>query len=403
MRSLRIIFLKDLMDTLRDRRALIVSVLMPILLFPLLMLILVGVQTRLQETDSERTLRLGIVHHGNAQDWVNGLRNRKGISIVDGFGVTDITGKLDRDEVDAVVLMSRDYDEMHRSDTGTAHISLYYRGGRKLWVRDRISDDLDKLRNQLQDARYSALGISRDQLKVVEWSSVDLSSVREILGMVGGGFVPYFFVLIAFVGCMQPAVDLGVGEKERGSMETLLCAPVGKLSILGGKFFVVACFGLMSALLSVVSLFASVQMVSWFFPDAMPAMIMDTLWDLLRPGVILLIIALLIPICAVFGSVMLCLSMVSNSFKEAQSLMSPLLLVVIVPVAIGLQPGLDIGYRTLMIPFLNVTLITKAIIAGSATVGQILTCFGSMGALAIGSLLICRLVLNRETVWLRNT
>jgi len=119
--------------------------------------------------------------------------------------------------------------------------------------------------------------------------------------------------------------------------------------------------------------------------------------------VILLIIALLIPICAVFGSVMLCLSMVSNSFKEAQSLMSPLLLVVIVPVAIGLQPGLDIGYRTLMIPFLNVTLITKAIIAGSATVGQILTCFGSMGALAIGSLLICRLVLNRETVWLRNT
>lgn len=403
MRSIWVIFCKDLVDTLRDRRALLASVLMPILLFPLLMLIMVGVQSKMRETDSERTLRLGIVHHGNAKEWVDELRRRKGISVVDDFGVTGIAAKLDRDEVDAVILMSRDYDAMRKSETGTAYMSLYFRGGRKLWVKDRISDDLDQLREELQDARYAGLGISRSQLKVMEWGAVDLSTVREILGMVSGGIVPYFFVFLAFIGCMQPAVDLGVGEKERGSLETLMCAPVGRLSILAGKFLVVSGFGLMSALLSVASLFVSVQMVSVFFPDAMPAMIMDTLWDILRPGVILLILALLIPICVVFGSVMLCLSMVSNSFKEAQSLMSPLLLIVIVPVAIGLQPGLEIGARTLLIPFLNVTLITKAIIAGSATASQILICFGSMGALAILSLLICRLVLNRETVWLRNT
>ena len=88
----------------------------------------------------------------------------------------------------------------------------------------------------------------------------DIASQRERIGKSVGGFLPYIFVLMCFMGCMYPALDLGAGEKERATLETLLVAPVSKIQILLGKCGVIVLSGFASIANSFIGFFVAVML-----------------------------------------------------------------------------------------------------------------------------------------------
>ena len=100
---------------------------------------------------------------------------------------------------------------------------------------------------------------------------------------------------------------------------------------------------------------------------------------------------------------MLSLSIFAKSFKEAQSLINPLMIFVIIPSFIGMMPGMTLSATTAMIPILNVSLATKAIIAGTITPGILAEVYLSQIAIAVVSLIVCTRLFGRESLVFRGS
>jgi sodium transport system permease protein len=99
-----------------------------------------------------------------------------------------------------------------------------------------------------------------------------------------------------------------------------------------------------------------------------------------------LVLSLLIPLTIFFAGVLLSVSLAARSFKEAQSMISPLNIAVVLPAAIGMIPGVKLTYTTAVIPILNVSLATKEIIAGTIRTPHLVLVYVSLITLAIASL-----------------
>ena len=127
-----------------------------------------------------------------------------------------------------------------------------------------------------------------------------------------------------------------------------------------GKLLVVSLTGLVSGLVSVLGISSSL-----FFIDNIPEQIQSTIMELISPFMVLSVIILMIPIAIFFASMLLSISFYARSFKEAQSLMAPLNMVIIVPLFLSLGPGMEIDHATALMPLINVGLLTKEILAGS--------------------------------------
>jgi sodium transport system permease protein len=106
-----------------------------------------------------------------------------------------------------------------------------------------------------------------------------------MFGKFAGGILPYFFIAFGFMGCMYPAIDLFTGEKERGTLETLLTTPVKRWKILIGKMLVVVTSGLMASTFSLIGLFLSIESLD---PQKAPEII-AIVDDILSPAFILML------------------------------------------------------------------------------------------------------------------
>ena len=195
---------------------------------------------------------------------------------------------------------------------------------------------------------------------------------------------------------MYPAIDLGAGEKERGTIETLLVSPATRFQIVMGKFIVVTLSGIISATLTFVGLYATLKLNS-----EIPSEILDLILRVIDINSIIVIFTLIIPISVFFAGVLLSFSFFANSFKEAQSIMTPFNFIVIIPAFIGTLPGMKLTFVTAMIPILNVSLASKEIISGTINNFNLAVVYISMFLLAAISLFICIKLFSREDVIFR--
>jgi sodium transport system permease protein len=197
---------------------------------------------------------------------------------------------------------------------------------------------------------------------------------------------------------MYPAIDLAAGEKERGTMETLLTAPVSRFQILLGKFAVVVMAGILSAVVSLLGVYVAVRQIREIPPE-----LIQLIMSILDVQTIFLVLSLLLPLTVFFAAVLLSLSVFSRSYKEAQSLISPLSIVIILPVLVGVMPGVQLDAVTAMIPVLNVSLATKEIIAGTIKPQLLTEVYVTLVALASLSLWGCAKWFSREETIFRGT
>jgi len=395
MKILRTIFLKELLDTIRDRRTLFVMVIFPLLLFPLLMTAITAVQTSQIKKAEDKVLRVGLVLNGNAAGLRTLLTSREGFAVVEGIHPDSAHAFLERDSLDAAIIVSDGFDRTVENG-GKGTVTFAYRFTDEYSIAERrLKEALREFEKGLVGKRFARLGVQPDIVEAVTLQEQDITPLKEKLGRTIGGLLPYLFVIFCFMGSMYPAIDLAAGEKERGTIETLLTAPVGRFQILLGKFGVVVLTGLLSAAVSMLGLYVAVSRN----PD-MPQEMLGAVTSILDPATILLVLSLLLPLAMFFAAFLLSLSFYARSYKEAQSLISPLTIVIILPVAVGMIPGIELTPVTAMIPVLNVSLATKEIIAGTIAPGMLAIVYGSLLALAGLSLWACaRWVEREETIF----
>jgi sodium transport system permease protein len=392
MKTVAVVFKKELIDTIRDRRTLMFMIVIPLLLFPVLFKILFTVQERQTRKAEEKTLRVALVDNDNARRFSDILSARDDLLLVGDVPVDSISVFISDDRIDAAFVVSSDFDE-DVEDLEPGRIDFYFKStDDKRIVRNRLQDIVDDYEETILEERFERLDLDDNVVDGVDLKSHNIASMKEQFGKQVGGFLPYIFILFCFMGSMYPAIDLGAGEKERGTMETLLTAPVNRFHILLGKFGVIVLTGMASAVVSMFGLYLGFRQ-----SKELPPEIFDVIVRILGADTILLIFSLLLPLTVFFAGVLLSVSLSARSFKEAQSLMTPLNIAVIIPAAIGMMPGVSMNFTTALIPVLNVSLATKEIIAGTMTTGNMVLVYASLSAFALVSLWGSALWFKRES------
>jgi sodium transport system permease protein len=200
---------------------------------------------------------------------------------------------------------------------------------------------------------------------------------------------------------MSPAIDLTAGEKERGTMETILCCPVGRTELVLGKFLMVLTASVGTVVLSLLSMGATFQFAKRVLAGSAPREVLQTVATI-DIGGLAGVFLMLLPVAVMLSAALLMVGLFSKSFREAQSYCGPLMLVVIVPAIAGMLPGMELNASLAVVPLLNVSLVCKEMISGTWHWNYILLIFGSACLYATAALAAAVWMFHREEVLFRS-
>jgi sodium transport system permease protein len=209
---------------------------------------------------------------------------------------------------------------------------------------------------------------------------------------------------------MYPAMDLTAGEKERGTMETLLCSPVARTDLVLGKFLMVLTGSLSAMLLSLLSMGLSAAVAGVLFVNgggaklaaaANQAKAATGVMPMIDPLGLVGVLAMVFPVAVLFSAVIFTVALFAKSYKEAQSYVAPMIFVVIMPAVVGMLPGIDLNLRLALVPILNLSLVCKEMLSGVWHWNYIALIFGSSCVYAGVALALAVKMFNREDVIFR--
>ncbi len=392
------VFRKELTDTLRDRRTLVAMVVVPLLLFPVLMIATARITGSRAQEARDKQLTVAVADPHNDSGLADHLDAAPGVTVELVRDVSQLPARIASEELDAAIVI----DPSFRADVVNLRpggLTLMFKSSDDFDIpKRRVQAALTSFEQELLVQRFVGLGVDPQVMHAVTVREHDIASTRERLGKVVGGLLPYMFIIFCFTGSMYPAIDLAAGEKERGTLETLLTAPVRRRTLVLGKFAVVTLAGLVSAVVAMLSLYVTVSRGI----DGIPPELLDAITQVLEPATIATLLALLIPLSVFFAALLLMLSVYARSYKEAMSIISPLMIVVLFPAMIALLPGSELTPLTALIPILNVSLATRALISGTADPGLVALVFASLATLAALSLWACTRWFAREDIVFRS-
>lgn len=404
------IYLKELRDMLRDRRTLISMIVIPTLIMPGLMvgigIISYKIVNQARSTvpsimvlggeDSPKT-QAALAAHGKfkiiptTSDWrqlISDKKVRAAVEIPAGFDAA-----IDR-ATESVAIKIYNYDGEMRSGFAVSEVRRFFTD-----YRDKVIAE-----------RLAGRGLPAALVKPFDVRSENVAPPEKVGGNVIGGIIPYFFLVLAFTGAMYPAMDLTAGEKERGTMETILCSPVARIDLVLGKFFMVLTASLSTVVFSLLSMGLTLVVGGMILAQtgagaaagaARSAAATTMTLPSLDPLGLMAVVAMVVPMAVLFAATLLTISLFAKSFKEAQSYVSPLFIVIILPAMIGLLPGVELNARLAVVPILNVSLVSKELVSGVWHWHYIALIFGSSCVYAAAALALAVRMFNREDVLFR--
>jgi sodium transport system permease protein len=382
------IYGKELRDMLRDRRTLVSMIVIPTLLMPLIVGLVVFVSVKvIRQARAEAPVvmvaggadspvaRAALLAHGKIR------AVRATVEFPAGFDAA-----LERGEPAAVKIFH--YEGELRSGFAVSEIQRFF------------SD----YRERIVTARLAGRGLAPTFVKPFAVQVENVAPPEKVGGNVIGGIIPYMFLLLCFTGAMYPAMDLTAGEKERGTMETILCSPVSRLELVLGKFLMVLTASLGTVLCSLISMVGTVSLGG----PLLVAMVganrgagAAAALPSLDPLGLLAVLVLVLPMAVFFSALLLAISLVAKSFKEAQSYLSPLVIVIILPAVAGVLPGVELNGQLALVPILNVSLASKELVSGVWHWPHLALIFGSTSVYAALALAWAVRMFNREDVIFR--
>jgi sodium transport system permease protein len=380
------IFKKELKDTLRDRRTVLMMIVIPILIFPIIMTVFFKISESFSQNASTKNVNIGFVNEGNSTLFIEQfnaippiLGKRTLIPVKDSFELKKLVSK---DSIQFAFFVPENYAQIADS-TSVANLKVYY-NATEIGMNERAESFVEAINQQARTERYKKLNVSETQLNPIKISYQNVASDKETIGKLVGGFLPYLFIAFGFMGCMYPAIDLFTGEKERGTLETLLTTPVSRWQILIGKMLVVVLSGLLAASFTMLGIFLTIEV----FDVIKEPKILEIIHQILTLKFIFLFYLILIPLIVFFAGVMVPIAVYAKTFKEAQSIIAPMNAVIVLPAMVGFLPGIELNLQTACIPIINVVLATKELIAGTLELPLLALSFGVMISFAAISIII---------------
>ncbi len=398
-RQILVVYRKELTDILRDRRALISMIVAPLLLIPLLIFGLGVLSYTVMEQARQEVHRVMLLGGADSPRAVERLAAHEGIVLVE--EAEDYEARILARDIRAAVRVPEGFEEAVIEDRAAGTVTLYtFEGEVKSGMAARlVREVLGEFRQEVVRDRLREREISPELLEPFALATENVAPPEKVTGTTLGGVIPYLVILLCVTGAMYPAMDLTAGEKERGTMETILSSPVSRWALVLGKYFVVVTASVATALLSIVSL-GAVLVFGFTLLDQAEGQV-DAIMAI-DPFALVAVFFLLLPVACLFSAVLLAFSLFARSFKEAQSYVSPLLLLAILPAIAATLPGMEINSALIWAPVLNIALVSKEMMIGSYDWAAIGIVFGTTCIYALIALLFAVRLFHRESVVFRS-
>jgi len=402
LRNIGIVYRKELTDSLRDRRTLISTLLVPLLLFPLLSVGFGALAFTLLKTAEEETPKVMLLGGADSPGVLDALRAGKKIEMVP--ATPDWKDKIINKEIRAAIAIPDGF-ETSLAQQNPLTVEIYkYEGELKSSISAAaVEKNLKHYRDKVVEARLQADHVPSSVLTPFLIKQNNVAPPEKVGGAAFGGIIGYMVILLCLTGGMYPAMDLTAGEKERGTMETILSSPIARFDLVMGKFFLVLTASLVTAALSVLSMgisFWGIQQLKAFDvtknPDAAAMQLQVKL-----PAVFSVFLMAL-PLAVLFSAGLITISLFAKSYKEAQSYISPLMILVILPAVAAMLPGVELTAKLALIPILNVSLLCKELVTGTYHWNFIALIFLSTCVYAAAALFLAVKMFQREDVLFRS-
>jgi sodium transport system permease protein len=391
------IYAKELRDMLRDRRTLISMIVIPTFIMPALLFGMGKIASKVVTQAKEEIPRIMIIN-GSDSPGIRAQLEKTGKFRIEPAS-PDWKALISDRKVRAAVDIPDGFENALELGSAPA-ITLYdYQGELKSnLAEEQLNGFFTKLRSRTTAALLAARGMPATIARPFEVTLTNVAPPERVGGNLLGGIVPYFIVIMCLMGAIYPAMDLTAGEKERGTMETLLCCPAARTEIVLGKFLMVLTASLAAVSCSLLSLSGTLIVVgSALGASAAGGAGAPTI----DPLGILGVLAMVLPVAVLFSAAVFSISLFAKSVKEAQSYLTPLAFVVILPCGVGMIPGIELSYRLALLPIVNVSLVCKEMLSGVWHWGYIAVIFGSTALYAAAALALAVGMFRREGVIFR--
>lgn len=399
--SIFTIYRKELKDVLRDRKTLFLIVVIPIIAVPLLFNALISFTIKTQIKASTEPLQYTIFGEEHMPDLSIAFEGSSSFEKVSMQSPEEINQAIQESTIQFALVIPENAETDLEQHSQTDIEFHYNNASLTSRVKERASRVINTYNEKLTAIRLLELGLSESDeqealLQPIILEEKGTADMREIMGNRFGGMLPYLFIAFCYLGVVYPAVHLGAGEKERGTLETLLLAPVPRYQITLGKFLVVFTGGIMAVLLNLTSLGIWLSIKAASLRGVLGQVISAIEWfDLV------LIALMLVPIAAMFAALLLSVSIFARNASEASTYMSPISILMIVPAVLALLPGVELNWKWAMVPLTNIALAIKELVKGTMDYSMLVAIFGSSFVIALVFLLFCAKWFERESVIFR--
>ncbi len=363
LRNIGIVYRKELREALRDRRTLISSLLVPLIIFPLLTAGLGAAISALIGKAKEEIPAIMILGGADSPGILAELQSSNKIKIVP--LQQNWKDQIINKEIRAAIEIPPGFQQDIANQKPVTLLIHNYEGDLKSSIAtDNIQKSLEKFRDHIVHDNLAARNIPDSALKPFEIKENNVAPPEKVGGAAFGGVIGYMVILLCLIGSMYPAMDLTAGEKERGTMETILSSPIARVDLVFGKFFLVLTAALVTAALSVTSMGASFTILEHV--HAFDQAGADSTQLQIHIGIvtILSIFIMVLPVAVLFAAGLMTIALFAKSYKEAQSYISPVMFIVIIPAVAAMLP-IDLTAKLSLVPILNASLLCKELVTGT--------------------------------------
>jgi sodium transport system permease protein len=383
--NVRLIFLRELRDQMRDRRTLFMILVLPLLLYPTIGIGMLQF-TQLFTDQQRRVVLVGseylpayppLVARTPASTESGSERlsfmpqlfdvedEAAQFEIVDVGDEQEAKSMLESGAAQVTLVVPPSLPELIESGQDFRFGLSYKSANEKSRVAYlRLKEAIENWKRLAIQQRLESRGLPRDFANPSAVEVNDIATPQQVAGgLIWAKLFPFLLVVMSLTGAFYPAIDLCAGEKERGTMETLLISPAGRDEIVLGKYFTICVFSVGTAILNLMSMATT----GWVMGRQITSLPGHGQFAMLAPPSLVSvcwILLLLLPLAAFFSALGIALAAFARSTKEGQYYLTPLFLVTMPLVLVTVAPGIELNGFNSVIPVTGAALLLKTLIQG---------------------------------------
>jgi len=386
------LFKRELTDILRDKKTLFMMLVVPIIIYPLLIIGMTFLMSSVMNSQAEKTYLVAFDEEDELAAKIADIieNNPDKLSYkLEIVQKSDCKNALEAGDIDIYVSKASD-----------GRIALCYLSAkdRSNTALDALTDAFEIYREELQKERIDEAGLDADYLlNPIHYEGEDLSSTEESVGNMIGSIIPFFIVTMILLGALYPSIDVTAGEKERGTLETLLTLPITNFEMIMSKFLAVSCIACASAILNVFSMGGAMAFLVSSSMSLAEDINLEIHYETFIPGILFTLVVMVF-FALLVTAVCMCTCVFAKNFKEANNYVTPVMLIFMFGSYAAMIPDLELTAQTAAIPIVNVALLVEGLFQFQYNYGLFAIVLFSNVAYSLLAILILGKIYNSEAV-----